>query len=175
MYNIDFSILHELLMDKNPKLLGKIPLSKNNSFEDMVDVIDFLDTIEDSKNKFYIPEMDMIELHLLQRAEKCPPVIKDISKEIKKFKPFKNRILDVVGFIGFDNAIGYNWHYDDYHLIAMNIIGNTVWHFKDHNAIEMSPGDLMFVPSPVEHKVVGTTERFTVSFCCPTHKNRFTS
>lgn len=175
MYDIDFSILHELLIDKKPKLLGRIPLSKDETFEDMVDVIDFMNGIDNSKNKFHIPKNDMVELHFLQKVENSPAIIKNISKELKRFKPFKNRILDVVGFVGFDNAVGYNWHYDDYHIVAMNIIGNTTWHFKGHNAIEMSPGDLMFVPSPIMHKVVGTTERFTVSFCCPTNKNRFTS
>ena len=171
----DFNTLHELLINKAPKLLGKIPLSKNNSFEDMVDVIDFLNGINDTKNEFYMPEMDMVEVHLLQERKNCPEIIKNISKELEQIEPFKSRKLNVVGFVGFDNAIGYDWHADDYHLVAMNIIGNTTWHFKDGSTIEMTPGDLMFVPSPIEHKVVGTTERFTVSFCCPTRKKRFTS
>ena len=174
MHNIDFNILHELLLNKKPKLLGRVPLSKDNSFEDMSDVMDFLNNRNNLEYKIYRPEIDMIEAHFLQEEKNCPDIIKNISKELKQFKPFKNRQLDVVGFMGFDNAIGYNWHYDDYHLVAMNIIGNTTWYFKGGNTIEMKPGDLMFVPSPIEHKVVGTTERFTISFCCFTQKNRFT-
>jgi len=174
MHNIDFNILHELLINKRPKLLGNITLSKDNSFEDMTEVMDFLNNLDNSNDKVYRSEIDMIEVHFLQKQNNCPQIIKNISKNLKKFEPFKSRELNVVGFIGFDNAIGYNWHYDDYHLVAMNIIGNTTWYFKDGSTIEMNPGDLMFVPSPIEHKVVGTTERFTISFCCLINKNRFT-
>jgi hypothetical protein len=167
MHNIDFSILDELLTNKKPKLLGNISLLKNDTFDDMTDVMDFLNTLSKSKDKIYRSEIDMIEAHFLQNQNNCPQIIKDISKDLKKFNPFKNCELDVVGFIGLNNAIGYDWHYDYCHLIAMNIIGETTWHFKNGDTIKMTPGDLMFVPSPVEHKVVGTTERFTISFCCP--------
>jgi quercetin dioxygenase-like cupin family protein len=52
----------------------------------------------------------------------------------------------------------------------MNIIGETIWHFRDGNKVKMKPGDLLFIPSPIEHQVDGTGERFTLGFCSLTNK-----
>ena len=164
MHNIDFNIFHELLISKTYKHLGNIPLYGDNMFADMSDVMDFVNNHKKKKIRNYIA---MFEMHHIQNESKCPIMIKEIASELTKFKPYSTRMIDAVGFVGLEGAIGYNWHHDDYHLVAMNIIGNTTWHFRDGNTVDMKPGDLMFVPNPIEHSVVGTTERFTISFCCP--------
>jgi quercetin dioxygenase-like cupin family protein len=167
MHSIDFNIFHELLIFKTYKHLGNIPLYGDDMFADMTDVMDF---VNNTKKKHSHNDMAMFEMHRIQDKSKCPIMIKEIASELKRFKPYLSRSMDVVGFVGLDGAVGYNWHDDDYHLVAMNIIGNTTWHFRDGNTVDMKPGDLMFVPSPIEHSVVGTTERFTISFCCPINK-----
>jgi quercetin dioxygenase-like cupin family protein len=165
---IDFNILHDLITSK-PKTytyLGNIPLYGADMFLDMDDVMDFVYDDE----RYAVPEVSMFELHNIQHRPNCPTMIKELAAKLKKFKPYNSTTLDVVGFVGITGATGYHWHYDNYHLIAMNIIGNTTWEFKDGNKVKMAPGDLMFVPSPIEHVVMGEGERFTISFCCFTTK-----
>jgi quercetin dioxygenase-like cupin family protein len=167
-HNIDFNVFHKLLISKTYKRLGNIPLYGDDMFADMTDVMDFVNS--SNKHKHIHNHMAMFELAMVQHESKCPIMIKEIASELKRFEPYLSRIMDVVGFVGLDGAVGYNWHHDYYHLVAMNIIGNTTWHFRDGNTVDMKPGDLMFIPNPIEHSVVGTTERFTLSFCCPINK-----
>jgi mannose-6-phosphate isomerase-like protein (cupin superfamily) len=166
-HNIDFNVFHKLLISKTYKRLGNIPLYGDDMFADMTDVMDFVNS---SKKKHIHNHMAMFEMHRIQDKSKCPIMIKEIVKSLKQYEPYKSRSMDVAGLVGLEGAVGYNWHRDIYHLVAMNIIGNTTWHFRDGNTVDMKPGDLMFVPSPIEHSVVGTTERFTLSFCCPINK-----
>lgn len=166
-HNIDFNVFHKLLISKTYKRLGNIPLYGNDMFADMTDVMDFVNSI---KKKHIHHHMAMLQLAMIQHELKCPIMIKEIIKSLKQYEPYKSRSMNVIGIVGLEGAVGYNWHDDDYHVVAMNIIGNTTWHFRDGNTVDMKPGDLMFVPSPIEHSVVGTTERFTLSFCCSINK-----
>lgn len=168
---IDFGVLHDLLIAK-PKTythLGNIPLYGECMFSDMDDVMDF---VYEDEAKHARLKLSMFELHYIQDRPNCPIMIKELAATLKKFTPYNGHYLDVVGFVGLDGSKGYDWHNDMYHLVAMNIIGDTTWKFKDGNEVKMVPGDLMFVPSPIEHAVVGEGERFTISFCVLTNKNQ---
>lgn len=156
--------IHDLLISKTYQHLGNIPLYGTDMFNDMTDVMDFVNS---AKHKYIRNMLSMYEIHQMQDEPNCPIMIKDIVNKLKTVKLYNSRAMNVVGFTGLDGAVGYNWHSDVYHLIAMNIIGNTTWYFKDGNTIDMKPGDLLFVPSPVEHTVIGNGERFTISFCAP--------
>jgi mannose-6-phosphate isomerase-like protein (cupin superfamily) len=167
-FNIDLNIINDLLLTKSYKHLGNIPLDNEDIFKDICDVIDFMNSFTKG-NKEVRPNLSMMEIHKLHEDPKCPKLILELVEYIKNFKPYDKR-LNVVGFLGFENSLGYRWHDDDYHIIAMNIIGETIWHFRDGNKVKMKPGDLLFIPSPIEHQVDGTGERFTLGFCSLTNK-----
>ena len=169
--NFDFNILDELLLSKIPKHLGNVPLY-GTGIKDMGDVMDW---VLDLQHKKHLSEHPMFELQFLDKDPLCPEVIKDIAEHLYTFEPYKSRPshVNTVGLVGLEGIVGFNWHHDVFHIVALNLIGNTTWHFKDHDSIPMKPGDLLFVPSPLKHSVTtdsDTSERFTVSFCCPTFK-----
>jgi quercetin dioxygenase-like cupin family protein len=167
-FNMDLNVLNELLLAKSYKHLGNILLDNEDIFTDMTEVMDFINHFNNGE-KVNRSSFSMIEVHKINKSPKCPKLIKEVTEYIKNFNPYNKR-LNVIGIVGFENATGYRWHYDDYHVIAMNIIGETIWYFKDGNKIKMKPGDLLFVPSPIEHQVEGTGERFTLAFCSLTNK-----
>jgi hypothetical protein len=169
--DINFNILHNLLLNKLPKYLGNISLDNEDIFTDMTEVMDFLNNNYDINSRRNNTHLSMIEIHRIWQKPDCPKLIKDISTHLKNFNPFKNRKLHTIGIIGLENSVGYDWHYDYYHIVAMNIIGETTWYFRDNDEVKMKPGDLMFIPSPIEHKVIGSGERFSLTFSCMTNKN----
>jgi mannose-6-phosphate isomerase-like protein (cupin superfamily) len=162
-FDIDLSVINDLLLTKSYKHLGNISLDNEDVFKDIGEVVDFVNYFP-KHNKEARAGLSMMEIHELHEDPKCPKLIIELAEYIKTFKPYDKR-LNVVGFLGFENSIGYRWHSDEYHIIAMNIIGETTWYFRDGNEVKMKPGDLLFIPSPVEHQVDGSGERFTLGFC----------
>ena len=73
---------------------------------------------------------------------------------------------EIIGFLADESDTGYGWHWDFYDLFAINVVGETIWKFKD-SEIKMIPGDIMFVPSGVRHGVTGLSQRFTASIVSP--------
>ena len=73
--------------------------------------------------------------------------------------------IDNFVFIGASKtAKGFSWHKDDYHIIAVNIIGHTIWEFENGVTIEMQEGDVLYSPKGLMHRVKNVTGyRLTVS------------
>ena len=166
-FNINLDIINDLLLTKSYKYLGNISLVNEDIFKDIDDVMDFINHFNEEE-KDLKSNLSMMEIHNINNDPNCPKLILELAEYIKKIKPYNKR-LNIVAFLGFENSIGYRWHDDDYHIIAMNIIGETTWNFRDGNKIKMKPGDLLFIPSPVEHQVDGSGERFSLGFCSVTN------
>lgn len=62
-----------------------------------------------------------------------------------------------------DNSQGLDWHNDEpSYVLGGNLVGSTVWHSKNKESITLDPGDMIFMPSGVYHRVeVLTTDRIT--------------
>lgn len=107
------------------------------------------------KNKFnYTPDMNIPVLDLL--AEHF------FSKIFTEHK--------IVCWVSKDeNDTGTDWHKDyeapsnPTYLIALNLVGDTSWHFTKAKGIDMSPGSCLAYNGSFSHKVVPKGMRITLA------------
>ena len=164
---IDFSIIKDLKNTNTYHRLGNIPLYGQDMFSNMDDVMDYYYSSRTKSFDFHMSEFSIIKMQDIQHEEKTPQMIKDIFNNLKQFNDPKKggwRGGCVAALIGLNNNNGFDYHEDPHHVLTMNIIGNTIWHFKNNEKVLMTPGDLLFVPPAIGHSVSATEERFTVAF-----------
>jgi hypothetical protein len=108
----------------------------------------------------------MYEFHRLEDYDFTYSFLKLLKYELDKIPEMGPS--QIVGFLADGDGIrGYGWHDDAMHLVAFNLIGNTIWDFGDGDTQAMAPGDMMFVPRGLYHEVKGDGARFSVSICSP--------
>lgn len=58
-----------------------------------------------------------------------------------------------------ENSKGLDWHNDDPdYVLGGNLLGQTTWHSKNFDPIDLSPGEMIFMPTGVRHRVEVHTE-----------------
>ncbi len=154
---VDIPGLEHIRNIRTHAYLGNIELYGSDLFKSMEEVLEYYHS---RKHKRNFSKHKVIHLQDLEEDEVVPTVIKDIFNELGKHF----NVHTVAGIIAFDGKNGVDWHTDPCDLIAMNVIGNTTWFFKDDSKVDMKPGDLLYVKENIMHKVVSYEERFCVSF-----------
>jgi quercetin dioxygenase-like cupin family protein len=142
--------------------LGNIPLYGDDLFKTVDDAIDYYYSRDKEYNRF-IPKSKLLMARSMEKDSNTPVIIKDVYNELNKHI----KMYCTVGLISSSEGNeknGIGWHRDREHVMGMNIIGNTTWVFRDGNEIKMGPGDLIYVPKGIEHKVYANEERFTIGF-----------
>jgi len=142
-----------------PLFLGNIGAPRDHFPEDIDHVFEYLDMLKegDYHSRDFLR---MFELHRLEQYEWCPKVLMTLYNAVD-FQP-----KSIVSFLACDEeVVGYGWHDDSFDLVAINVIGNSTWFFKDGSQQLMTPGDMLFVPEGVRHTVEGNGYRYTASIC----------
>lgn len=120
--------------------------------------------------------VDLIQLH---QRESIPSFAKNILNELNK--TFNKNTASLIAFSGWDNHQSFDIHKDTMDVLYLQVIGNITWQIwesdspkKDLNPEEdeatmvweknMSPGDLIWIPRGVYHKVNPHGPRVGFSF-----------
>ena len=91
-----------------------------------------------------------------QNNERCPDLIKTLVD--------RYQMESVSAFASIDDAsrIGFDKLSDNYEICALNLIGNTIWHFPDES-IPLGVGEVLYIPKGLPHWVsVVSQEIFSV-------------
>jgi len=129
------------------------------------DIFEWIDLVKEG-DVTARPNVRMYEFHRLENY-------RFIYQDLKLLKVKLDLIPEmcpsqIVGFLADGEGIrGYGWHDDAMHLMALNLVGDTVWDFGNGDKQKMTPGDLMFIPKGMYHEVKGDGIRFSVSICSP--------
>lgn len=129
------------------------------------DIFEWVDLVVDG-DVTARPNLRMYEFHRLENYDFTYPFLKLLKFKLDKIPQMRE--CQIVGFLAADEKVaGYGWHDDAMHLLAFNLIGNTVWDFGNGDKQKMTPGDMMFIPKGMYHQVKGDDIRFSVSLCSP--------
>ena len=159
---LDLSNIPQLIKDNKRHFYGNVGMV-NGNIEDIFEWIDLVKQGDVTAR----PNLRMYEFHRLENYDFTYSFLKLLKHELDKIPEMCP--IQIVGFLADGEGVrGYGWHDDAMHLVAFNLIGNTVWDFGDGDTQEMSPGDMMFVPRGLYHEVKGDGARFSVSMCSPT-------
>lgn len=159
---------------KKPMYIGNVELS-GNCFKTMDEVYKFRDSMPDKSiftgfehKSDYGENFNMLRIEFLHELPNTPDIIMSVWRKMHHLYNASN----LVGIIGKPNSVGLTWHKDPVMVVAMNIIGNTVWEINYKNRIikiPLGPGDILSCPPHIGHQVKGDGERFTLAFCFTEH------
>ena len=166
--------LHDVKFNRWPTHLGNIEVTADNAPHNMTEAFAFFD-------KHNIPvkdrtgDDDMLCIYAVEHYE-MPPicwklinafseddwVANDLGKDGKQ----KQMCMGLIGNGEPGTTNGLRWHKDINPIVAMNIVGNSEWFFKrpTEHSIKMKPGDCLFIPVGISHKVIADAQRFTLGF-----------
>lgn len=159
---IDFSNIPNLVKEMKPHFFGNLNAPKEH-FPTIQEIHNWMDFLDDGDIHLK-PGVRIFEMHRLQNYDFCPIVLKDLRAALGAYPEMKDR--NIVCFLPHDRFVdGYNWHDDKFHLVSINLVGDTTWYFRDGSEQRMTPGDCMLIPEGLEHTVKGEDIRFTASLC----------
>lgn len=157
-----------------PTHLGNIEVTTDNAPQNLAEAWEWFD-----RHNVYVKarknDKDMYAINAFERYQ-LPPIVWQVLNAfdeddwvINDFGKDGKQQQMLVGLIGDGEpgtTNGIDWHKDDGPIMAMNIVGNSEWFFKrpDEHSIKMKPGDCLFIPTGVSHKVIADAQRFTLGF-----------
>lgn len=157
-----------------PTHLGNIKITADNAPQNMAEAWEWFDRhnisfkprpTDDNMyciNAFEQYEMPSVCWELINAFDEDDWIINDPGIDGKVGQQCTGLIGD--GEPGTTN--GLRWHKDTNPIVAMNIVGNSEWFFKrpNNHSIKMIPGDCLYVPTGISHKVIADAQRFTLGF-----------
>lgn len=77
-------------------------------------------------------------------------------------------------FFGFrEHSAGFQWHCDEVHVLATNLLGQTIWQTDDFYTETVNPGEIISMPADMRHTVDCTTGyRISISLPLDSMKTR---
>ena len=108
---------------------------------------------------WYLSGQGVYRVTNYQKSDNIEPILFELLE--------KYSMQQICLFASFDESTrsGFDWHTDEYDVIATNFVGKTEWVFRNHPSIFVEPYDVVYVPRGIEHKVVlHSDERLSVSW-----------
>ena len=114
------------------------------------------DLLEPSSGWYFSGQGVYRTLHY-ENNQRCPDLVK------KLIDRYQMDSISAFSSIDESSRNGFDRHVDNYEICALNLIGNTIWHFPDES-IPLSVGEVLYIPKNLPHWVtVVSEERFSVS------------
>lgn len=165
MLDYDFETIQKSIEKCVPtKLKTKVPLEEIDENELWEILLNFPSSIflEHQHGKHALAG-GMLKVNYLDFKTSIEPIDKILSFLETNF--LKNVGVTVFFSINKDSK-GLGWHRDfGCHVLGMNLFGDTTWKSKGYPPIDLSQGEMLFMPEPVIHRVlVHSEERITCGF-----------
>ena len=165
MLDDDFDTIKKSIKEGVPtKLKTKVPLGEideNGLWEILLNFPSWIFT-EEQHGKHAMAE-GMLKINYLDLKTSIEPIDKILSFLETNF--LKN-VGVTVFFSIHEDSKGLGWHRDfGSYVLGMNLFGDTTWESQGYPPIDLSQGEMLFMPEPVKHRViVHSAERITCGF-----------